>query len=330
MTLTAANKPPRKKNSYNPAKTKKLLALTSMAAPGAIWLIMLRYLPMAGIIIAFQDYKVYPKGPSLLNNIIHSKFVGLDNFKFLFSSTDSWIMIRNTVGYNLVFIALGLVISVAFAILLFELPRKRIAKTYQTVMFFPYFLSWVVVSYFLFAFLSPDKGLINMTQKAAWTGEGVFRGTQWYSTTGPWPYILTFANVWKNTGYTAILYLATITGIDFSQYEAARIDGANRWQQMKYVTLPNIKPMITILLIMNLGKIFNADFGLFYSLRMGSGALNSVTQVIDTYVYAALINTRGNLGMTTAAGLFQNVVGFIFLMSANAVVRKIDPDNALF
>ncbi|GHV27544.1 sugar ABC transporter permease [Clostridia bacterium] len=313
------------KTRMNAAKWKKLLALSSMALPGAIWLIMLRYLPMAGIVIAFQDYKVFPKAPSLVNNIIHSAFVGLKNFTFLFSSSDSWIFIRNTVGYNVVWIILGLVLAVTFAILLFELPRKRLAKTYQTIMFFPYFLSWIVVSYFVFAFLSPDKGLISMSQQAAG-----LTPTNWYHVKAPWPVILTIASMWKNLGYTSILYLATITGIDYSQYEAARIDGASRWQQVRYVTLPGIRPMITILLIMNLGKIFNADFGLFYSVPMSSGTLFPVTQVIDTYVYRALISTRGNLGMTTAAGLFQNVVGFVFLMGANMIVSKIEPENALF
>ncbi|MDR1569761.1 MAG: ABC transporter permease subunit [Oscillospiraceae bacterium] len=322
--MTAPQQVSRPSAGISSAQIKKLIALTSMALPGAIWLILLRYLPMFGIVIAFKDYRIYTKAPSLINNILHSKWVGFKNFTFLFTTTDSLRMIRNTVGFNLLWIVLIMAFAVFLAILLAELPRKRIAKTYQTMMFFPYFLSWVVVSYFVFAFLSPDKGLITVAQKNA----GLMP-TNWYNDPRPWPFILTIANLWKNTGYSSILYLATITGIDATQYEASRIDGANRWQQVRYVTLPHLRPMIMILLIMNLGKIINADFGLFYSVPMNSGRLFSVTQVIDTYVYRALINT-GNVGMSTAAGLFQNVVGFVFLMGSNAIVRKVDPENSLF
>ena len=306
------------------SKAKKTLMLLSMVAPGALWLLLLRYLPMGGIILAFKNYKIYPKDPTFLNNLIHSKWVGLDNFKFLFTTGDSWVMIRNTLAYNIVFIILGVIIPVAFAIMMSELSKKFVAKTYQTLMFFPYFLSWVVVSYFLNAFIDAQYGLIPMAQRAA--GE---TAVSWYTTPGPWPYIIVFANLWKNVGYSTVLYLAAITGIDQTQYEAAAIDGASKWQQILHVTLPNLRTMIAILFILNVGKIFNADFGLFWNVPMQNGALFSVTQVIDTYIYRVLMNT-GNIGQSTAAGLLQNIVGFICIIGANAVVKTIDSDSTLF
>ncbi len=306
------------------SKAKKTLMLLTMVAPGALWLLLLRYLPMGGIILAFKNYKIYPKDPTFLNNLIHSKWVGLDNFKFLFTTGDSWVMIRNTLAYNIVFIILGVIIPVAFAVMMSELSKKFVAKTYQTLMFFPYFLSWVVVSYFLNAFIDAQYGLIPMAQRAA--GE---TAVSWYTTPGPWPYIIVFANLWKNVGYSTVLYLAAITGIDQTQYEAAAIDGASKWQQILHVTLPNLRTMIAILFILNVGKIFNADFGLFWNVPMQNGALFSVTQVIDTYIYRVLMNT-GNIGQSTAAGLLQNIVGFICIIGANAVVKKIDSDSTLF
>ena len=306
------------------SKAKKTLMLLTMVAPGALWLLLLRYLPMGGIILAFKNYKIYPKDPTFLNNLIHSKWVGLDNFKFLFTTGDSWVMIRNTLAYNIVFIILGVIIPVAFAIMMSELSKKFVAKTYQTLMFFPYFLSWVVVSYFLNAFIDAQYGLIPMAQRAA--GE---TAVSWYTAPGPWPYIIVFANLWKNVGYSTVLYLAAITGIDQTQYEAAAIDGASKWQQILHVTLPNLRTMIAILFILNVGKIFNADFGLFWNVPMQNGALFSVTQVIDTYIYRVLMNT-GNIGQSTAAGLLQNIVGFICIIGANAVVKKIDSDSTLF
>ncbi len=303
---------------------KKTLMLLTMVAPVSIWLILLRYIPMAGIVLAFKKYKVYTKAPSLINNIVHSNWVGLGNFKFLFASSDTLLILRNTIGYNLLWIALGVVISVSLAIMLNEVRSKFAAKTYQTLMFFPYFISWVVVSYFVMALLDPTSGLIVKAQLA-----GGGEATNWYHDYKPWPVILTLSNLWKNMGYQTILYLAAITGIDKTQYEAAAIDGASKWQQIWHVTIPNLRSMIIILLIMDLGKIFNSDFGLFYSVPQNSGSIFRTTQVLDTYVYRALMNSQ-NIGMSTAASLFQNTVGFILIMIANTAIRKIDPDSALF
>lgn len=314
----------KKKSAMMSAQKKKTLMLLTMVAPGAIWLVLLRYLPLVGITMAFQDYKIFTKAPTFLNNLTHSKFVGFKNFEFLFATSSTWEMIRNTLLYNATFIVLGLIISVTFAIMINEITKKFAAKAYQTMMFFPYFLSWVVAAYFLQAFLDPTRGLLVNTLKNA----GI-TPIDFYNDCGPWPFILTFCNVWKNTGYSTILYLAAITGIDASQYEAASIDGASKWQQIKYVTLPHLKTMIIILFIMNIGKIFCADFGLFWNVPLQSGTLIPVTQVIDTYVYRAMTTTN-NFGMTTAAGLLQNVVGFVCIMTANTIVRKVDADSALF
>ncbi len=310
--------------NFKKRNRNQTLIFTLMALPGIIWLILLRYLPMFGIVLSFKDFKLYPPNPTLINNIIHSEWVSFDNFKFLFTTTDSWNMIKNTLVYNMVFIVLTLVISVSLAIMLSEVTKKFVAKAYQTAMFFPYFLSWVVVDYFLYAFISPNKGLIPVMQQSA----GMI-ATDWYGTHAPWPFILTFAYLWKNLGYSCILYLAAITGIDSSQYEAATIDGASKWQQVFYITLPHLKTMIIILFILAAGKIFNSDFGLFYIVTRNSGPTFPTTQVIDTYVYRALMQTR-NIGMSSAAGLFQNVLGFICIMTVNSIVKKVEPDSTLF
>lgn len=313
---------PRSRAAMGASRRKKNFWLITMAAPGAIWLLILRYLPMFGIVIAFKNYRAY-KPNTFWNNIYQSEWVGLKNFEFL-NSPDTAVMIRNTLGYNIVWILLGLVISVAFAVMMNELHHRFLAKTYQTLMFFPYFLSWVVASYFVLAFLDPTSGMIPAIQKSMG-----LKPTNFYHDTTYWPLILTLCNLWKNIGYSTVLYLAAITGIDTTQYEAAAVDGATKWQQIWHVTLPNIRTMVIILLIMNVGKIFNADFGLFYNVPQNSGSLYPVTQVIDTYVYRAYANTH-NIGMSSAAGLLQSVVGFICIMATNAIVRKVDPDSSLF
>ena len=305
-------------------KNKKTLVLLTMVAPVAIWLLLLRYLPMGGIVLAFKNYKVNPRNPSFISNLINSKWVGFKNFEFLFKTDSAWVMIRNTLAYNIVFIILGVIIPVAFAIMMNEIARKFFKNAYQSMMFFPYFLSWVVVSYFLNAFLDAQYGMIPAMQEAA----GHAR-TSWYTTPGPWPFILTFANLWKNVGYSTVLYLAAITGIDTNQYEAAAIDGATKWQQVLHVTIPHLRTMIAILFIMNVGKIFASDFGLFYNVPMQNGALFSVTQTIDTYVYRAYMAT-GDPGQSSAAGLLQNVLGFVCILTANGIVKKIDSESSLF
>ena len=220
-------------------KNKKTLVLLTMVAPVAIWLLLLRYLPMGGIVLAFKNYKVNPRNPSFISNLINSKWVGFKNFEFLFKTDSAWVMIRNTLAYNIVFIILGVIIPVAFAIMMNEITRKFFKKAYQTMMFFPYFLSWVVVSYFLNALLDAQYGMIPAMQEAA----GHAR-TSWYTTPGPWPFILTFANLWKNVGYSTVLYLAAITGIDTNQYEAAAIDGCGPVKILYKIICPMLSPSL--------------------------------------------------------------------------------------
>ncbi|CAM4336309.1 ABC transporter permease subunit [Paenibacillus alkaliterrae] len=297
-------------------------AMLAMVLPATLWFIFFSYLPMAGMVVAFKEYRYSRDG--FLASIIESKWVGLQNFKFLFSTNDAYIITRNTVLYNIFFIVLGLVIAVAMAIMLAEIANKRLAKVYQTGMFLPYFLSWVIVGYFVYSFLSMDKGVVN--QIFGWFG---IDPLNWYSNPTYWPIIIVVVFLWKSVGYNSVIYLAAIMGIDKSLYEAAMIDGANKWQQIRNITIPMLTPLITILTLLAIGKIFYADFGLFYQVPRDSGTLYSVTNVIDTYVYRGLKST-GEIGMSTAAGLYQSLIGFILVITSNGIVRKFNKDNALF
>lgn len=298
---------------------KDLLVLST---PGAIWFLLFAYLPLFGVLVAFKKFRLF--GGGFFSSLVKSEFVGFDNFKFLFSSGDAWIIVRNTILYNFAFIILGVVLPVIVALLLNELRNKGMVKIYQSSMFLPYFLSWVVVSYCLFAFLNPEKGYIN----------GILQhfgleGVSWYTEKKYWPFIIIFMSQWKGIGYNTVVYLASICGIDQTYYEAAVLDGASKLQQIKFITLPLLKPVITILLIMAVGGIFKADFGLFYQLPKDSGPLYPVTNVLDTYIFRAL-KTNGEIGMSSAAALFQSTVGFVLIMVANKIVSKVDSENALF
>lgn len=293
-----------------------------MVLPGAIWLLLFAYLPMFGNVIAFKKFRIDPDG--FFASIINSEWIGWDNFKYLFSTDNAYVITRNTIGYNLIFIILGVVTAVTTAIVLSELANKKLSKFYQTGMLFPHFLSWVIVSYFVFTFLSPDRGLLNNI--LGWFG---IDAISWYSEPQYWPYILVVMSMWKGIGYGSIVYLASIAGIDRTYYEAAMIDGATKWQQVKHVTLPMLKPLIIILLIMDVGKIFNSDFGLFFQVPRDAGALYDVTNTIDTFVYRGLMSL-GDIGMSTAAGLYQSAVGFVLVMITNYIVRKLDEESALF
>lgn len=297
---------------------KELLILS---IPGGIWFLLFAYLPLFGIVIAFKKFRI---SGNFFTSLIKSEFVGFDNFKFLFSSGDAWIIVRNTVLYNLVFIILGIVLPVIVALMLNEIRNKGMAKIYQSSLFLPYFLSWVVVSYCLFAFLNPAKGYFNTILQ-----HFGYDAVSWYSEKKYWPFIIIFMSQWKGIGYNTVVYLASICGIDKTYYEAAVLDGASKWQQVKYITMPMLKPVITILLIMSVGGIFKADFGLFYHLPKDNGPLYPVTNVLDTYIYRAL-KTNGEIGMSSAAALFQSTVGFVLIMIANKIVSKVDSDNALF
>ena len=294
-----------------------------MALPTTIWYILFCFLPMFGLIIAFKNYKI-TGGKSFIYNLFHSDWAGFKNFSFLIRSNDLFVILRNTILYNLAFIALGMVFSVGLAIMISLLHNKRASKVYQTMMFFPYFLSWVVVSYFVYAFLNPDKGLMN-TIIQFFGGDKIM----WYSQPKWWPLILTFMQVWKSMGYNMVVYLASITGIDSTLYEAATLDGATKWQQTKYITLPALKPIIVMMFILNVGHIFYSDFGLFYQVTQGvPNSLYNVASTFDTYVYQAL-QSNVTIGRTAAAGLFQAACCCATVLVANFIVSKIDEESAI-
>lgn len=293
--------------------------LSLLALPTTIWYILFCFIPMFGIIIAFKDFRI---NGGFLKSFLTSKWVGFNNFKFLFSSKDIWLIIRNTLSYNIVFIILGIVVPVAAAIAIGQIHSKKLAKVYQTAMFMPYFLSWVVVTALVWAFLSYDKGLVNGMLESMGKDP-----QQWYMKVGMWPPFLVFMNMWKGLGYSMVVYLATITGIDSSYYEAAGIDGATIWQQIRYITLPLMKTVIIMMFIMNVGRIFYSDFGLFYQVPRDSNSLYNVVYTLDVYVFKQL--KTSTTGMAAAAAFIQSVAGCITILTANAVVRKIDRESAM-
>ena len=297
---------------------KRDLPLFLIALPGVLYLIINNYIPMLGVFLAFKDFS-YMKG------IFKSDWCGLKNFEFLFRTKDAWIMTRNTILYNVAFIIIGTVMAIIVAILMCELGERLRVKFFQAALLLPNLLSWVVIGFIAYAFLNADTGFINNTVLE-------FLGIDpvaWYSYSGAWPAILIIVNLWKNLGYQSIIFMASISGIDKALYEAAAIDGASKIKQVFTITLPLLKPTVITLTLMSIGRIFYSDFGLFYQVPQNSGALFSTTQTIDTYVYRGLMELN-DVGMSAAAGLYQSLVGFILVMAANAIVRKVDSDNALF
>jgi len=303
-----------------PALIKELAknkVLYLMLLPGLLVLLVNNYLPMFGIIIAFKDYN-YAKG------FWKSDWVGFNNFEYLFNSKAAFLITRNTILYNVAFIVIAATVAVVLAIIFNELLNRRMSKFYQSVMFLPYFFSWVVISYLVFALLSSDMGFVNkMLIKNG------MQPVEWYVDPRFWPLIIILVNTWKWTGYDSIIYLAAIIGFDKSLYEAAAVDGASRFQQITKVMVPMLMPVITILTLIKVGRIFFTDFGLFFNIPRNSGPLYDVTNVIETYVFRALRQT-GDIGMASAAGFYQAVVGFIVVLTANYIVRKIDKDSSLF
>lgn len=296
---------------------KQYIPLYIMMLPGIIYLFINNYMPMPGIIVAFKQY-------SKKKGIYGSDWAGLENFKYLFKN-DAFVILRNTLLYNIVFIILGMVVGITLAILITDVASKKAKKLYQSAIMLPFLISIVIISYIVFAFFSVENGMINKGILEPMGKETI----RWYSEPKYWPFILTFVNLWKGCGYGTLIYVAGIAGIDRSFYEAARLDGATRWQQIKGITIPCLIPSIITMTMLNLGRIFCSDFGLFYQVPQNSGALYSTTNTIDTYVYRAL-TAAGGIGRSAAAGFFQSVVGFILVVGANAVVRKYSKDNAMF
>lgn len=298
-------------------RIKRYLPIYIMALPGLIYLFINNFMPLPGLVLAFKKYNA-KKG------IFHSEFVGLKNFKYLFATKDAFVITRNTILYNLAFIVINTIMAVLVAILLAEMI-SRVKNLYQCLILLPYMVSMVIVSYLVFGFLSNDNGFMNKTVLPFFHHDPI----AWYMEKKYWPFILIFVNAWKVVGYNCIIYMSTILGIDRGIYESAAIDGASKWVQIRSITIPLLKPTIIMMTLLAVGRIFYSDFGLFYQVPQNQGALFAVTNTIDTYVYRGLLEL-GNMSMASAAGLYQSVIGFVLILGANILVRKLDPESALF
>jgi putative aldouronate transport system permease protein len=295
---------------------KENFELLLLALPGILLFFVFNYLPMGGIIIAFKDFR-YDLG------ILGSKWVGLKNFEFFFTSQDAFRITRNTVGYGLSFLVVGTIAAVIVALLLFELKNKIALKVYQTTMILPTFLSWVIVGFITHILLDPVMGGLNQFL-------GLFGAhpVNWYNEVALWPFILVIVMLWKTIGMSSIVYYAALMGVDSQIYEAAIIDGASKWKQTIHISIPSLIPVITILSILGVGGLFRGDFGLNYQITKDLGSLYPVTDIIETYLFRGL--RAGEFGIATAVGLFQSVVGLILVVSTNLIVKRIDPERSLF
>jgi len=296
-----------------------------MCLPGIIWLLLFAYLPMPGILMAFQRVSI--AGQSFFHNLFHPiKWIGMQNFNAYFKSPDFFNTTRNTLLYNLIFLVLGLAASVFVAIAANELWNKRAVRFYQSVMILPAFLSWVIVSYLIYSLLNPQFGVVN-NLLVKWG----FQPVSWYSNKKAWMILLPLFNMWKGVGLGSVYYFAAISGINPEIYESAMLDGASRFKQIIYITLPMLKQTMIVLTILNLGNIIRTDFGLFYvaTLQMGRGALYETVSTIDTYTYSLLMSS-GRIALGTAVGFYQSFVGLAMIIGVNLIVRKIDKDSAMF
>ncbi|MCR4758287.1 MAG: ABC transporter permease subunit [Butyrivibrio sp.] len=294
--------------------TWKHRAHVVMALPVFLILFFIMYVPMAGLVMAFKNFN-YADG------IWKSPWNGIENFKFLLASKATFIQItRNTVLYYLLFTIVGTFLNVTLAIMIDKLVFKKLAKTMQTLMIIPVFISYAAVQFIVYAFISSDTGIINHTFGSS---------TKFYSAVNLWPIILLVVKIWKDTGYGSVLYMSVLAGIDSELYEAADIDGANSWQKITNITIPSLIPMITVMLLLSVGSVMHSDTGLFYQVTRNSGILYETTQVIDSYVLNAIFK-NSNFGFVAATSFFQSVVGLLLMLFANTTVRKIAPENALF
>lgn len=302
-------------------RAKVLSALDFMAVPGMLYFLINNYIPMVGIAIAFKRVD-YAKG------IFASPWVGLDNFKMLFQTSgsffrsDAWIITRNTLLYNVAFIALGIISGLVVGLCLAGITKKVVQKFFQTSILLPQLISYVIVAYIVYALFSNETGMINHLL-------GEENAVNFYASPKYWPFILVFIYIWRQIGYNAIIFLSSIIGIQKDILEASRLDGCTKWKQLRYITLPLLKPTIITLTMLQVGRIFYSDFGLFYQVPLNSGALYNVTSTVDTYVYNMLM-TMNNISVASAASTYQAVLGFIIVLVVNAIVRRKDKENALF
>ena len=310
-----------KSKKRKPGKAARIdnFYLTLLSLPTIMLLLIFSYWPMYGIVLAFKNFKVTD---GIWGSPWREPLFG--NFEFFFKSQDAWRLVRNTVGLNILFIAVTTVCTVGFALLMFEVKKRWEVKTFQTFSIMPSFLSWVIVSYVVYIFLDPSKGVINSIIVAL-GGKGI----AWYTEPAYWPMILLITKIWQGVGLGSIIYYAALMGIDGELFEAADIDGASKIQKIKAISIPSLVPIVTVMTLLAIGNIFRGDFGLFYNVTRNVGALYPTTDVIDTYVFRALM-VDSNIGMSSAVGLFQSVVCTITLVISNGIVRKIDPDNSLF
>jgi len=302
-------------NLWYDLKHNKFLVL--LCVPGILWFLLFAYLPMLGLIMAFQNF-------SAAKGIFGSEFVGLKNFEFFVGSKDFFTITYNTLFLNACFIAATMITSIAIAIMLSELTNKYFVKVTQSMVILPHFISWTVVALLSQAFLNTDKGLVNQIITSM-GGSAINFNTD----AGIWPGLLTLMKVWQGAGYGSIVYLAAITGIDQEMYEAARVDGATRVQCIRFLTLPLLKTTVILLFIMSVGKIFYGDFGMIYAIIGNNTVLYSKTDVIDTYVYRMLMESQ-NIGMSSAVGLYQSVMGFLMVLFTNKITKKVSPESAIF
>ena len=305
----------RKKNAWY--KDVEFLQLFSLAIIPALFVFVFNYLPMGGIIIAFKSFK-YNLG------IFGSEWIGFRNFEKFVTSNTFGMLVKNTVGNNLVFIVTGTIAAVITAILLYHITSRKATKFFQTVIIIPHFISWVLVSYIVYTLLVPGSGVFDtLCEKFN------LPKVAWYNTAGVWPIILCIVNLWKHFGMDSVIYYASLMGIDSSLIEAAKVDGATRIQVMYKILLPQLMPVIVILTVLKMGNVFRGDFGLFYNVPRDIGALYSTTDVLDTYIFR-MTRVVGNMGIGAAVGLMQSFVGFICVITVNKIVNKISPDSGLF
>jgi len=298
-------------------EVKKNHALFIMVLPAIIAIVVLAYLPMAGLVLAFKNYR-FNLG------IFGSPWNGLENFRYLFSSGTGWLITKNTILYNLLNLITSQFLAIIIAVFITEIKNKLFKKVSQSLIFLPYFISWVIVGTFVYAIFNYETGMLNSAIKSM-GGESV----NVYSMPGIWPWIICLFNAWKWCGYNSVIYIAAITGVDAEIYEAADIDGATIFKRIRYITLPCIKPTVITMLLLQVGRVLRGDFEMFYQIVGNNGQLFNATDVIDTYVFRSLLQ-NANLGMNAAASFYQSLLCFIIIMIVNAVVKRIDSDYALF
>jgi ABC-type polysaccharide transport system, permease component len=296
---------------------KKNRPLFAMIIPAVLVVFIFSYMPMSGLILAFKDYR-FNLG------VFGSKFNGFENFRYLFQSGTGWLITKNTILFNLLNLITSQALAILIAIFISEINSKYFKKISQSIIFLPYFISWVIVGTFVYNIFNYETGVLT----------SVFhlfgmKPVNVYSMPGAWPWIICIFNAWKWCGYNSVIYIAAITGVDAETYEAASVDGANIFQRIRNITLPCIKPTIIIMLMLQVGRILRGDFEMFYQIVGNNGQLFNSTDVIDTYVFRSLLQ-NSNLGMTAAATFYQSVLCFVIIMVVNAIVKRIDEDYALF